>query len=264
MIQVTSLQWEAWLSLYFWPLLRIMALITTAPILSEKSIPRSAKLGLGLLITGIVAPLIPPANIPIFSAEGIWVAFQQVLIGTAMGFTMQLAFAAIRAAGEIVGLQMGLSFATFLDPSSNMNMPVLARVMEMLAMLLFMTWNGHLWLISLLADTFHTLPVGPYLLNGDVFMSLTRAGGMIFLNGIMLALPVITLLLAVNLTLGLLNRLSPQLSIFVIGFPITLSIGLIVMAVLMPLISPYAERLFAEVFNLLSEIVSNIPASPIH
>lgn len=120
--------------------------------------------------------------------------FLQILIGVALGFTMQFAFAAVRTAGEIIGLQMGLSFATFVDPASHLNMPVLARIMDMLALLLFLTFNGHLWLISLLVDTFHTLPIGGEPLNSNAFLALTKAGSLIFLNGLMLALPLITLL----------------------------------------------------------------------
>lgn len=151
---------------------------------------------------------------------------------------MQLAFAAVRTAGELIGLQMGLSFATFVDPGSHLSMPVLARIMDLLALLLFLTFNGHLWLISALVDTFHTLPVGGNPLNANAFMAMTRTGGLIFLNGLMLALPVITLLLTLNLALGMLNRMAPQLSVFVIGFPITLTVGIILMAALMPLIAP--------------------------
>lgn len=248
-----------WLGLYFWPLLRVMALIMTAPILSEKSIPKRVKIGLGMLITFVIAPTLPPVNIPIFSPQAVWLALQQVLIGVAIGFTMQLAFAAIRTAGELIGLQMGLSFATFFDPGSHLNMPVLARVIDMLAMLLFLTFNGHLWLISMLVDTFHTLPIGGNPVNSNAFLALTRAAGLIFINGLMLALPVITLLLTVNLSLGLLNRMAPQLSVFVIGFPITLTVGLILMGLLMPLIAPFCEHLFSEIFNLLSDIVREPP-----
>jgi len=248
-----------WLGLYFWPLLRVMALIMTAPILSEKSIPKRVKIGLGMLITFVIAPTMPPVNIPIFSPQAVWLALQQVLIGVAIGFTMQLAFAAIRTAGELIGLQMGLSFATFFDPGSHLNMPVLARVIDMLAMLLFLTFNGHLWLISMLVDTFHTLPIGGNPVNSNAFLALTRAAGLIFINGLMLALPVITLLLTVNLSLGLLNRMAPQLSVFVIGFPITLTVGLILMGLLMPLIAPFCEHLFSEIFNLLSDIVRELP-----
>ena len=153
MLHFTSDQWVQWLGVYFWPMLRILALITTAPILSEKTIPKRVKVGLGIIITIIVAPSLPPVDIPIFSAKAVWVALQQVMIGVAVGFTMQLAFAAVRTAGELIGLQMGLSFATFVDPGSHLNMPVLARIIDLLAMLLFLSFNGHLWLISMLVDT---------------------------------------------------------------------------------------------------------------
>ncbi len=260
MIHVDSDQWLNLLSMGFWPFLRILALISTAPILSEKSISKKVKIGLALMITWIVAPTLPTSGVTIFSAAGFWLAAQQILIGIMLGFTMQFAFAAIRTAGELIGLQMGLSFATFFDPGSRLNMPVLARFMDMLAMLLFLTFNGHLWLISMLVDTFHTLPIGGDPINSNVFMALSRAGGLIFLNGLMLALPLITLLLTLNIALGLLNRMAPQLSVFVIGFPVTLSIGMMVMAALMPLIAPFAEHLFSEIFDLLADIISEIPA----
>lgn len=259
MLQVTSEQWLYWLNLYFWPLLRVLALISTAPILSERAVPKRVKLGLGMMITFVIAPSLPATEVPIFSASALWLAMQQIMIGIALGFTMQFAFAAVRTAGELIGLQMGLSFATFVDPASHLNMPVLARIIDMLAMLLFLTFNGHLWLISLLVDTFHTLPVGDNPVNSNAFLALARAGGMIFINGLMLALPVITVLLTLNLALGLLNRMAPQLSIFVIGFPLTLTIGISLMAALMPLIAPFCEHLFSEVFNLLADVVSELP-----
>ncbi|WP_297203064.1 flagellar biosynthetic protein FliR [uncultured Pluralibacter sp.] len=258
MIQFTSDQWLHWLSLYFWPLLRILALVATAPILSEKSVPKRVKLGLGVLITVIVAPTLPASDATPFSASAPWIALQQILIGTALGFTMQLTFATVRFAGELIGLQMGLSFATFVDPGSHISMPVLARILDLLALLLFLSLDGHLWLISLLVDSFHTLPVGGLPLSGSAWLALTRAGGLIFLNGLMLALPIITLLLTLNLALGMLNRMAPQLSVFVIGFPVTLTVGLILMAALMPLVAPFCEHLFSELFDLLSAIMADM------
>ena len=124
MMQVTSDQWLSWLSLYFWPLLRVLALISTAPILSERSVPKRVKLGLAMMITFAIAPSLPANDVPVFSFFALWLAVQQILIGIALGFTMQFAFAAVRTAGEIIGLQMGLSFATFVDPASHLNMPV--------------------------------------------------------------------------------------------------------------------------------------------
>ena len=93
MLQVTSDQWLSWLSLYFWPLLRVLALISTAPILSERSVPKRVKLGLAMMITFAIAPSLPANDVPVFSFFALWLAVQQILIGIALGFTMQFAFA---------------------------------------------------------------------------------------------------------------------------------------------------------------------------
>ncbi|CAK9885303.1 MAG: hypothetical protein XXXJIFNMEKO3_01700 [Candidatus Erwinia impunctatus] len=154
---------------------------------------------------------------------------------------------------------MGLSFAIFFDPGSRLNMPVLARFLDILAVLLFLSFNGHLWLISLLSDSFHTLPIGGEPLNSNAFLALTKAAGLIFLNGLRLALPLITLLLTLNLALGLLNRMSPQLSVFAVGFPVTLSLRIVFMSLMMPLLAPFCEHLFSEVFDLLAKVLSEIP-----
>lgn len=260
MINFDSSQLVLWMGQLFWPLARVLALIMTAPLLSEKSISKKVKLGLGLMITWVLIPTLPPVNVSIFSIGGFWLLMQQILIGVAIGFTMQFAFAAVRTAGEVIGLQMGLSFATFFDPSSRLNMPVLARFLDMLAMLLFLSFNGHLWLISMVADSFQTLPIGGNLVNGNAFLALTKAASLIFLNGMRLALPLITLLLTLNLALGLLNRVASQLSVFAIGFPVTLSIGIIFMSLMMPLLAPFCEHLFSEVFDLLAGILSELPS----
>lgn len=258
MIALDTAQFSVWLSQLFWPLVRILALISTAPLLSERQINRKVKLGLGLLIALLIAPTLPANPIPLFSLPGVWLTLQQIAIGAAIGLTMQLAFATVRVAGEVIGLQMGLSFATFFDPSGGPNMPVLARLLNLLMLLLFLSFDGHLWLISLLVDSFHTLPLNTEPLNGEGFMMLARAGGIIFINGMMLALPLITLLLTLNVALGLLNRVAPQLSVFVIGFPMTLTVGILTLGLLMPLFAPFSERLFAEVFDLLANILSRM------
>ncbi|MDR7342870.1 flagellar biosynthetic protein FliR [Pantoea alhagi] len=259
MLTLDSNQLMLWVGQFFWPLVRLLALFSTAPIFNERAVSKKVKIGLAVMITWILAPQLPPTNVTLFSVGGFWLLIQQILIGIALGFTMQFAFAAVRMAGELIGLQMGLSFATFFDPGSRLNMPVLARFLDMLAMLLFLTFNGHLWLISLLADSFHTLPIGGDPLNANAFLALAKAGGLIFLNGMRLALPLIILLLTINLALGLLNRVAPQLSVFAIGFPVTLSIGILTIGILMPLLAPFCEHLFSEVFDLLSDILSEMP-----
>lgn len=258
MIELDSSQLVHWVSQFYWPLARMLALIATAPVLSERTISNKVKLGLAVMITWLMMPLLPPVEVSLFSAAGFWLLIQQMLIGVALGLTMQFAFAAVRTAGEIIGLQMGLSFATFFDPGSRLNMPVLARFLDMLAMLLFLSFDGHLWLISMLADSFHMMPVSGAPLNANAFMALVKAAGLIFLNGMMLALPLIVLLLTLNLALGLLNRVSPQLSVFAIGFPVTLSVGILSLGMMMPLLAPFCEHLFGEVFDLIARFLTEL------
>ncbi|WP_447887461.1 flagellar biosynthetic protein FliR [Serratia fonticola] len=258
MLTFDSAQLSVWLSQFFWPLLRVLALISTAPLFSEKQISKRVKIGLGGLIVLLIAPTLPTSNIPLFSVTGLWLAVQQILIGVAIGLTMQFAFAAVRLAGEVIGMQMGLSFATFFDPSGGPNTPLLARLLNLLAMLLFLSFDGHLWLFSLLADSFHTLPIQARPLNGNGFLALTQAGTLIFINGMMLALPLICLLLTLNLALGLLNRVTPQLSVFVIGFPVTLTIGMLTLGMMMPMLAPFCEHLFGEFFDRLATVIGGM------
>ncbi|TKI08289.1 flagellar biosynthetic protein FliR [Martelella alba] len=255
MLQLDTAQLALWIGQYFWPLVRILALIATAPLFSEPTIPTRIKLGVGALTTLLVAPGLPPVHTTLFSVAGFWLVMKELLIGTALGLSMQFTFAAVRMAGEVIGLQMGLSFATFLDPASGLNMPILAQLLNLLAILVFTSLNGHLWMISILVDSFHSLPISGQPLNANAFMAICRAGGTIFISGLMLALPMITLLLTMNIALGLLNRVSPQLTVFVIGFPLTLTIGILTFSLLLPLLAPFCEKLMGESFDLLADIL---------
>lgn len=240
---------------FFWPALRVLALFSTAPIFNEKSIGKKAKIGMAVIIAMLIGQNLPESNVKIFSIPALWVGAQQFIIGAAMGLTIQLIFVAVRTAGEIIGLQMGLSFATFFDPAAGGNMPVIARILNLLVTLLFLTFNGHLWMLHILADSFILLPVSTNPLNGEGFFAITHAAGLIFKCGLMLGLPIITLLLILNLTLGLLNRLTPQLSIFVVGFPLTLSIGMVAMSLIMYTLAPFFENMMADIFDQLENII---------
>ncbi|ACY84989.1 flagellar type III secretion system protein FliR [Edwardsiella piscicida] len=258
MITFDPAQLTLWLGQFFWPFIRLLALYSTAPMLGEKAVPRKIRIALAALTAFLLAPQLPPTDITLASGGALWLAIQQILIGCAIGLTMQLAFAAVRLAGEVIGMQMGLSFATFFDPSGGPNMPVLARLLNLLALLLFLSVNGHLWTISLLADSFRTLPLSTHPLNGNGFLALAQSGNLIFLNGMMLALPLIALLLTLNMALGLLNRMTPQLSIFVVGFPLTLTIGMMTLSMLMPMLAPFVEHLMQTLFDRLTIILGGM------
>lgn len=243
------------ISHYFWPLTRMLALFSTAPVFSEKGVLKKVKVGLAALLAFLIGQNLPDAQITLWSVAGIGITAKQILIGSAIGLTVQFLFAAMRCAGEIIGLQMGLSFASFFDPSGNQTMPVLARILNVLFTLLFITLNGHLYLIKVLADSFILLPVNAAPLGNDAFFLLVQTAGVIFSCGLKIGLPMIALLLALNLTLGLLNRLTPQLSIFVIGFPLSITLGMVALLLMMFDFGPIFESNMQAIFYQLDSVL---------
>lgn len=238
----------ALISHYFWPLTRTLALFSTAPVFSEKIALKRVRVGLAVLISFLIGQNLPDNHIVLLSIDGLWTTMKQIIIGASIGLTVQFIFAAMRNAGEIISLQMGLSFAAFFDPSGNQTMPVLATIMNVLFTLLFLALNGHLYLIHVLADSFTLLPVSAAPVRNSGFYLLLQAAGVIFSCGLKVGMPMIALLLTINLTLGLLNRLTPQLSVFVIGFPISITVGLGAILLMMYNFMPIFNDLMNDIF----------------
>ena len=250
LVQFTSAQLAGWLAAFLWPFVRMLALVGTAPLFGERAVPARVKVGLAALLTVAVAPVLGPMpQVPPVSAAGAWLVAQQVLVGVAMGFSMRLVFAMVHAAGEYIGLQMGLSFASFFDPASGGNTMVLGRLLHALALLVFLAVDGHLMMLTILVESFRVLPVSAEPLAARGWEVLAGAGMQVFTGGLMLALPLVAALLTLNLAMGILNRVSPQISIFSVGFPVTLLAGLALLQVLMPLLAPFLEPRFAAAFE---------------
>jgi len=249
MFSVTYAQLNGWLTAFLWPFVRILALIATAPVLSHMAIPIRIKVALAAFTTLIVAPTLPGMpDATVFSAAGIWIIANQFLIGAAIGMTMQIAFAAVDAAGEFIGQQMGLGFAMLYDPRAGGNAVVVSRYLNTLAMLAFLVFDGHLQLISALVATFQNVPVGTNVVaaasHAQGWRALVGYGASIFSTGLLLALPIVAALLIANLALGILNRAAPQIGIFQVGFPVTMLVGLLLLQLMVPNLMPFFGRIF--------------------
>ncbi|MCK9201657.1 MAG: flagellar biosynthetic protein FliR [Gallionella sp.] len=246
MISVTSAQLDVWLAALVFPLVRILAMISTSPVLGNQQVPKRVKIGLSVLLAILIAPTIPAIpQVSVGSPQGLLIIIQQVIIGVAMGFTMRLIFTAIEMAGELAGLQMGLGFASFYDPVNSSYSPIVARWLGMIAILAFLAIDGHLYMLSALAESFATLPIGSAMSN-EGFYSVASWGSSIFTFGLQIALPIVAALLITNIALGILTRAAPQLNLFAIGFPITITIGFVVLMLSMPYFIPLFDRLIQE------------------
>jgi flagellar biosynthetic protein FliR len=259
MISLTDAQLNTWLINFIWPLTRILGLIMVAPVFGHRAVPGRVKIGLGIFIALIIAPTLPPMpDVGLGSWHGLFILVQQLLIGISIGFIKRIVFAAVEAAGEIVGLQMGLGFASFFDPQSAGQTLVLARFFNMLALLVFLAVNAHLLLIGVLVDSFQTLPISPQPLSAAGFYNVAAFGSTVFAVGLQLALPLIAILLMTNLSLGILTRSAPQLNIFAIGFPITLGVGLIVLDLTLPYFAPPLELMLQNGFQATTMVIQTL------
>ena len=255
MVTFSSVELNALIAGLIWPLSRILGLVAAAPIFGNVSVPVQVKIGFGFFLSIIIAPLVPalPALDPI-SFQGLLILSQQFILGLAMGFAMRIVFAAVEMAGTLAGMTMGLSFATFFDPQSHGQSTAIGQFFALIATLAFLAVDGHLVLISTLAESFLTLPIVSTPLGVQGFYHLVIWGGKIFSTGLQLSLPILAALLITNIALGILTRAAPQLNIFGIGFPLTLSVGFILIAVALPYLAVPLERLFQEAFEAVRQI----------
>lgn len=263
MITISSAELNALLGAFMLPLARILALIMSSPIFSNPALPLRVRLGLGIMITLVVAPTLAAPSAPVdpASLQGLLLLAQQIVIGIAMGFTIRIVFVAVEAAGELAGLQMGLGYATFFDPQVSGHIPVIGRFLGLVATLVFLTLDGHLHVVYLLSRSFSAMPIEASMLQAPTLLMLVHWGAEIFRSGVLLALPLLAALLIANLALGVLTRAAPQLNLFAVGFPLTLALGLIMLSLTLPFFGPALERLFFDGLTTMGQVTAPLPAT---
>ena len=231
MLSVTDAQLIGWINAFLLPLARVLAMLTVAPVLGHQNVPMMVKVGLGACIAALVAPTLPPMSAELLNSwNGILVIVAQIGIGVAFGFMVRLIFAGIEFAGDLIGMQMGLSFATMMDPQSGGPNPVTSTFMGLIGSLVFLSIDGHLTMVAAISESFRAFPIGmPGTGSGLMGRDLAMMGGQIFSIAVHLSLPVVATLLICNLALGAMMRAAPQLNLMSIGFPISLLVGLWIM-----------------------------------
>jgi flagellar biosynthetic protein FliR len=240
-----------------WPFFRIGALCMAAPVFGSHSVPVRIRLVMALAITLVVAPLLPAVpRIDPFSLSAVGLIFQQLLIGVAMGFALQLVFSAIITGGQVIAMQMGLGFASMVDPQNGQQVPVLSQFYLMMATLLFLGFNGHLALIELLVDSFELVPIANDGLTRNGLWVLVSWGSQMFAGAVWLALPAMAALLVVNIAFGVMARAAPQLNIFAIGFPVAMIMGFIVVFLVLPSVVPQFTSLVDQIFRLMGRMLT--------
>ena len=245
MLTFTEAQVLAWITPLLWPFLRVLALFGSMPVIAPCSVPMRIRVALAFLIALAAQASLPemPA-IALDSGAGVLAIAQQLLIGISLGFAVRVVFAAVELAGEVIGLQMGLNFAGFFDPVSGGQGTAASRFFGVSVSWLFIVINGHLLLIAAIVQSFHVFPVGAEPFAFLRSMQPQVWGAEIFALGLWIALPLVAMLLFVNFVLGIVSRVAQQMNVFAIGFPISLSVGLVGMLLTLPMMgTPFTMAL---------------------
>ena len=227
MLEFTALDLNSWISQYFYPFARIAGCLGVMPLLGSKLVPRQIRILLSVAITLIIAPLLPAMpNVDPMSLASFIIIFQQMLIGIVVEFMVEIVTQVFVLAGQLIAMQTGLGIATTVDPAQGVSVVVVSQWFLFLVSLTFLALNGHLILIEVVIESFHTMPISDQGWVAEDYGRMVRWGGWMFASALIIALPALTALLIVNFAFGVMTRAAPQLNIFALGFPVTMMVGL--------------------------------------
>jgi len=228
-------------------MIRVGAAFIAAPVFGNVSVPLPVRVTLsgavGVLVLGTTS-IQPPATI--FALATFVAVVAEALVGLAIGFIVQIAFAAPLIAGEIIGGSMGIGFANMIDPNSGRSSPAIGQFLSILLTLLFLSLDGHLVLVDMVVKSYTALPPGAAWMTAGQLRDIALFGGYAFLAGLLLALPVGFLLLCLNLVMGMLSRSAPSLNLFSIGLPASLAVGVVSLAIALPAMGDYMQVIVRE------------------
>ncbi len=249
-----SIEPQLWALIF--TMVRVGAAFVAAPVFGAVSVPLNVRIlltgAIGILSMNAVDIAIPEE---IFSATTILAIAAEALVGLALGFIIQIAFAAPLVASEVIGVSMGLSFATAINPQTGQSTPALGQFLTVLLTLLFLAVDGHLVLVELVIRSYELLPPGQAWLVPGKLQNIAMFGGYAFLAGLLLALPVGFLLLCLNIVVGMISRAAPALNLFAIGIPASLAMGVLALLVGMPAMGDFMLVIVREALDAAQTLV---------
>lgn len=229
MLQLSDIQISTWVATFILPLFRVAALLTTMPIFGANTVSRRIRLYLAVAITVCIVPGLPPMpQVNPLDPSGMLLIAEQIVVGAMMGLSLQMLFQVFTIAGQVLAVQMGMAFASMVDPTNGVSSAVVGQFFTMLVTLLFLSMNGHLVVFEVLTESFTTLPVGHALFTANLWELVLRMGWVLGAS-LLLVLPAITALLVVNICFGVMTKAAPQLNIFSIGMPLILVMGMVIL-----------------------------------
>ena len=226
--------------------LRVGAILLTAPIFNSRNIPVLFKVGLCFAVSLILFPILNLHDLPV-RLEVIPLVIgviSEVLIGVLIGLAVRMLFVGIQLAGQLVGFQMGLAMANIIDPATSEQVPLLAQLNNLIALLIFLAINAHYWFLLALVESFRLVPPFEFQFTNSLMEQLVSLAGNIFVIAVKVGAPLIVVLFLMSVSFGLAARTVPQMNIFFVAMPLKILVGLIFFVFALPYMTSFFESIF--------------------
>ncbi len=239
---------------------RMTGLFVIAPIFGRRNVPTYLKIGfaffLALILVSTTSLNVPDYNATIIGF--ILIVFKEFMVGIVLGYVSYLIFTAIYIAGQIIDMQIGFGMVNVLDPVSNIQVPVTSNFYFIISMMVFLMFNGHHLLIKALFDSYNHIPLGGALFGSELMNDVMRVFGDVFVIGFKISAPILIAILVTDVALGVISKTVPQFNVFVVGMPLKILIGLIVMIITVPAFVAFIEVLIngmnSEMLNFMKDM----------
>lgn len=249
----------AQIEVFFFILARLAGLFIQAPLFSSRSFPFAAKTALVIWLSIILWFIVPyNHNLPTTTVGFIFVLGAEVFLGFTIGFACNIILTAVQSGGEIIDLQMGLSVASALDPVFGSVISIIGRLIFFVALIIFISIDGHLMLLSAFHQSFTTIPAGTIanFFSDNLALQMLQLGADLWMIAIKIAIPTILLIFLIDFSFGIVSRVAPQVNVFMLGFQVKPIVGLLGIMVTLPFIVTFMEHLLEKMMQNVVYIVT--------
>lgn len=233
-------------------------MLFSIPILGAKNVPKGFRIGLGFFISMILIYIvkIDPSAISSDSVSLGAALAGEFLIGFLIGLMVKLIFTAVEMAGEVVGFQMGFAIVNVIDPQTSSQVPIIGQFNMVLATLIFLSINAHHYFLMAIAESFMLVPPLHSVLSGELLNGVVRLTGDMFVLAIRISAPIIVALFITNVALSVVSKTIPQINILIVGFPLTITGGILIMSLSLPLFAYLMRRVFEGMSGNMMDMLS--------
>ncbi len=257
-----EINYEVALVKYLLILFRCSGFLILTPVFGRREIPSQVKIGLAALLSLIVYPIIPDPNLN----SNLWtiaaIVIKEFMAGISMGYAAFLLFSSLYLAGEIIDLEMGFGIVNVLDPQSNTQVPLMGNYYYILTILLFLTVNGHHMLISTIIKSYDLLPLGEAAYREGLLNVIIISFKDMFILGVQIALPIISIIFLTDFALGIIARTVPQMNVFMVGLPIKIAVGMVGMIMSFPMYLVILDTIYNGTYEKILMIIREMLARP--